>query len=195
VWFAIPASPPASEPPRPPALGGEYEPALRTKRRERDPGDYHLTGLITCPACGHKYVGTAATGRNRTYRYYTRFSRSRYSTHGCQATRLPADTLETAVLGALTDFYTSPTLISEAITDAQAHHSDSHAEHTAILTQIKQKQAALDPYFTAFENGTLDDQTAGHRLTKLRGEITSSPPAPTNSPTPSTPNPPGRRRA
>lgn len=33
--------------------------------------DYHLTGLITCPDCGHKYVGTSATGKLRRYRYYT----------------------------------------------------------------------------------------------------------------------------
>ncbi len=51
--------------------------------------DYHLTGLIICPDCGHKYVGTSATGRNRTYRYYTCFSRVRYGTHGCQAARRP----------------------------------------------------------------------------------------------------------
>lgn len=66
--------------------------------------DYHLTGLITCPACGHKFIGTAATGRNRVYRYYTCFSRVRYGTHGCQAQRLPADALDTAVLNSLATF-------------------------------------------------------------------------------------------
>jgi site-specific DNA recombinase len=30
--------------------------------------DYHCTGLITCPQCGHKYVGTSAVGRIRRYR-------------------------------------------------------------------------------------------------------------------------------
>ncbi len=140
---------------------------------------YQLTGLITCPACGHKYIGTAATGRNRVYRYYTCFSRSRYGTHGCQAERLPADTLETAIFTALATFYTSPTLttlIAEAITDAQAHHRDSHAdrraEHTALSAQIRQKETAIDRYYTAFENGTMTEETAGQRLITLRMEIT-----------------------
>jgi site-specific DNA recombinase len=46
-------------------------------QRAMSDSDYQLTGLITCPACGHKYIGTAATGRNRVYRYYTCFSRAR----------------------------------------------------------------------------------------------------------------------
>lgn len=138
--------------------------------------DYHLTGLITCPVCGHKYIGTAATGRNRVYRYYTCFSRSRYGTHGCQAQRLPADALDTAILGGLADFYTSHTnLIADAITRAQQRYRDGHAgrraEHAALLAQIKQKEAAIDRYFTAFENGTMTEETVGQRLQVLRGEI------------------------
>ena len=42
-------------------------------QRAMSGSDYHLTGLITCPACGHKFIGTAATGRNRLYRYCTCF--------------------------------------------------------------------------------------------------------------------------
>ncbi len=60
--------------------------SAHTQRAMSD-GDYHLTGLITCPACGHKYIGTSATGRNRTYRYYACFSRVRYGTHGRPAAR------------------------------------------------------------------------------------------------------------
>jgi len=139
--------------------------------------NYHLTGLITCPACGHKYIGTAATGRNRVYRYYTCFSRSRYGTHGCQAQRLRADLLDAAILHALADFYTSHTdLITDAVTRAQQRHRDGHTdrrtEHAALRAQIKQKETAIDRYFTAFENGTMTEETAGQRLQTLRGEIT-----------------------
>jgi site-specific DNA recombinase len=140
------------------------------------PGDYHLTGLITCPACGHKYIGTSATGRTRTYRYYTCFSRVRYGTHGCRAARLPADDTDTAVLNALCDFYSNCTdLIAEAVARARERHRDGHAdrraEHAAILAQIRQKEAAIDRYFTAFENQTMDEESAGDRVKKLRSEI------------------------
>ncbi len=49
--------------------------------------------------------------------------------------------------------------------------ANRRAEHAAILAQIKQKEAAIERYFTAFENGTMDDETAGDRLKKLRSEI------------------------
>ncbi len=146
-------------------------------QRAMSGSDYHLTGLITCPACGHKFIGTAATGRNRVYRYYTCFSRSRYGTHGCQAQRLPADALDTAVLNSLATFYTSHTgLIADAVTRAQQRYRDGHAdrraEHAALLAQIQQKETAIDRYFTAFENGTMTEETAGQRLQTLRREIT-----------------------
>ena len=53
--------------------------------------DYHLTGLITCPHCGNKYVGTSVTGKLRRYRYYTCFSRTRYG-YGPPAAPPPAST-------------------------------------------------------------------------------------------------------
>ncbi|MFR9777724.1 recombinase family protein [Micromonospora sp. MS34] len=40
-------------------------------QRAASPSEYHLTGLITCPDCGRKYIGTAVQGRNARYRYYT----------------------------------------------------------------------------------------------------------------------------
>jgi len=145
-------------------------------QRAASNSDYDLTGKITCPGCGHKYIGTSATGRSRTYRYYTCFSRVRYGTHGCDAARLPADDTDTAILHALADFYAqAPSLIADAVTRAQARlrdgHADRHAEAGAVLAQIKNKQAAIDRYFTAFENGTMDDTTAGPRVTALRAEI------------------------
>src|SRR5450755_672296 len=145
-------------------------------QRAASNSDYDLTGKITCPGCGHKYIGTSATGRSRTYRYYTCFSRVRYGTHGCDAARLPADDTDAAVLQALAEFYAqAPALITDAVTRAQARHrdghADRHAEAGALQSQIKNKQAAIDRYFTAFENGTMDDTTAGPRVTALRAEI------------------------
>jgi site-specific DNA recombinase len=145
-------------------------------QRAASPADYHLTGLITCPACWHSYVGTSATGRTRTYRYYTCFSRARYGPHGCPAPRLPADGTDAAVLQALCDFYAhSTSLIQDAVTRAQQRHRDGHAskraEHAAILAQIKHSEAAVERYHAAFENGTMDDTTAGQRLKVLHGQI------------------------
>ena len=138
--------------------------------------DYHLTGLISCPDCGNAYIGTAATGRTRTYRYYTCYSRNRYGTAGCQGPRLDADQADTAVLHALCDFYTrTPHLITAAITRARAHHHQGHAshraEHDAITAQIQAKQNAVERYYQAFENSTMTEAVTGQRTRKLEAEI------------------------
>jgi site-specific DNA recombinase len=145
-------------------------------QRAMSESDYHLTGLITCPECGNKYIGTSARGRSRIYNYYTCYSRTRYGTHGCTAPRYGAHAIDAAALQALHDFYQkADTLIGDAILRARAHHRDSyadrHAELDTIEAQISTKHAAVDRYHAAFENGTMDDETAGDRLKTLRREI------------------------
>jgi site-specific DNA recombinase len=147
------------------------------QQRAASPSDYHLTGLITCPDCGHKYKGTAATGRNGRYRYYTCWTRDRYgTTQGCPAPRLPAELADTAVFGALAAFY-AQALIAAAAARYQDHHHAAHATRQAeadvLAGQIKAKEAAITRYLTAFENGTLDDDAViGDRLRTLRADIT-----------------------
>jgi site-specific DNA recombinase len=146
-------------------------------QRAASPGEYHLTGLITCPDCGRKYIGTAARGRSRTYRYYTCFSRNRYGGAGCSGVRLAADATDAAVLQALVDFYASAdTILTQVIDAAQQEfrdtHSDRHAELDTLTVQITQAEAAVDRYHAAFEAGTMADTTAGPRLRDLRHKIT-----------------------
>ncbi|HUD37867.1 MAG TPA: hypothetical protein VMR14_13265 [Streptosporangiaceae bacterium] len=56
-------------------------------------------------------------------------------------------------------------------------HDDSgqdakKAEADAVAAQITAKEAAIGRYHAAFENGTMDDATAGPRLAQLTTEIT-----------------------
>ena len=37
-----------------------------------------LTVRLRCPQCGKAMIGTRATGRDRTYRYYTCWNLARY---------------------------------------------------------------------------------------------------------------------
>jgi site-specific DNA recombinase len=146
-------------------------------RRASSPSEYHLTGLITCPDCGRKYIGTAVRGRNARYRYYTCYSRNRYGAAGCFGVRLDADATDAAVLQALYDFYTvAHTIIDKLLTQARREFHDTHADRNAELDAVTAKiihnQAAIDRYHTAFENGTMDDTTAGPRITELRHKIT-----------------------
>ncbi|WP_203236770.1 recombinase family protein [Nocardia panacis] len=72
--------------------------------RAANSSDYLLTGRLRCPRCGHAMLGTRATGRNRTYRYYTCFTRARHGTTHCDFDRLDADSVDTTVMASLAEF-------------------------------------------------------------------------------------------
>ncbi len=122
-------------------------------------------------------IGTRATGRSRTYRYYTCFDRARYDADKCDFTRLDADSVDAAVLEALGKFYrTRHDLISQAIHAQQRHHhdtsSDTRAELATITTELAKAQQATDRYLNAFENGTLAPELLAGRLSELRTKTT-----------------------
>ena len=148
-------------------------------QRAANPSDYTLTGLIRCPQCGRRYVGTAAHGRYKTYRYYTCWSRARYGTKaGCDVHRFPADEIETAIGTALLNFYTisNGEVIAKAVADFQAQHAaashDLRAQLTTVTRELREASAAIDRYLTAFEKGTLDDDDPDvrARLAKLKDQ-------------------------
>ncbi|GAA5110117.1 recombinase family protein [Haloechinothrix salitolerans] len=135
--------------------------------------DYMLTGRMRCPQCGKAMLGTRATGRSKTYRYYTCFTRARYDSDKCDAKRLNADAVDAAVLHALGHFYRDQhALITDAISAAQAEHeaghADRHAELAAVDTELNKVNAAIDRYLSAFERGTLDEEMVADRLPALR---------------------------
>jgi len=137
--------------------------------------DYQLTGLITCPECGHKFVGTSAMGKLRRYRYYTCFSRARYGPAGCGAHRIDADQLEEAMATALVEFFERTDLITAAVEaerEQRAQHTDRfRAELEAITGQIAATEAAVDRYLSAFETGEIDPKICGDRVRDLTLKI------------------------
>jgi site-specific DNA recombinase len=147
-------------------------------QRAANPSGYTLTGLIRCPQCGRGYIGTTVTGRYKTYRYYTCWSRARYGNKaGCDIHRLNADDLDTAIGQSLLDFYTTGhDLITDAITRFQQAHLASSAakrEQLAMIkNELKETTAAVDRYLIAFERGTLDDDAPEirARLTSLKNQ-------------------------
>lgn len=146
------------------------------RRRASNASDYLFTGRLRCPDCGKAMIGTAATGRSQTYRYYTCFTRARYGKQECSTPRLPADDLDRAVLAAMREFYADRTdLIAKAVADARQFYTTSHAdrmtERAMVDAELAKTNAAVDRYFTAFENGTMSEETAAPRLDKLSAKI------------------------
>lgn len=144
-------------------------------KRAANGSDYLLTRLMRCPSCGKAMIGTRAHGRSRVYRYYTCFTRARYDTAHCSATRLDADAVEHAVLAVLAGFYCNQhALIADAITAAQANHAAAQDGHRAELAaadrELARTGAAIDRYLAAFENGTLDPEDLAVRLARLKAK-------------------------
>lgn len=54
-------------------------PGLQRALSASNASDYLFTGKLRCPDCGRTMLGTAATGRSKTYRYHTCFTHARYS--------------------------------------------------------------------------------------------------------------------
>ncbi|MGH3903149.1 MAG: recombinase family protein [Pseudonocardiaceae bacterium] len=155
--------------------------------------DYVLTGRLRCPQCSKAMIGTRATGRSLTYRYYTCWNLARYDATKCDFKRLNADAVDAAVLDALTSFYrTRHDLIADAIAHEQkqhrAAHADRHAELAAVDNEITKTGQAIDRYLTAFERGTMDEELVADRLTRTRQDQ-----APSHPPRRTHPSP--RRRA
>ncbi|MFL6140390.1 MAG: zinc ribbon domain-containing protein [Labedaea sp.] len=118
-------------------------------------------------------IGTRATGRNKTYRYYTCWSLARYDATKCDFKRLNADAVDAAILDALATFYrTRHDLIADAIAAGQAQHRAAHANRHAELATVEAEMTkivqAIDRYLAAFERGTMDEDLVADRLTALR---------------------------
>ncbi len=142
-------------------------------KRAANRSDYLLTGLMRCPTCGKAMIGTRAHSRSRVYRYYACFTRIRYDTSRCAASRMGADAVEEAVIAALAGFYRHRhDLIADAIAKAQASHAasadDKRAELAAAEHELGRTSAATDRYLAAFENGTLDPEDLAPRLAQLK---------------------------
>jgi site-specific DNA recombinase len=142
--------------------------------RAANASDYLATGKLRCPRCGKAMIGTRATGKTKTYRYYTCWTLQRYGTQACAMPRLNANDLDHALLDATSSFYrTQHDVITQAVETAQHHHH--HANHNTRTDELATTNAELtkatakiDRYLDAFENGTLDAEDVKDRPDTLR---------------------------
>jgi site-specific DNA recombinase len=163
-----------------PALFEEVQVLLTARgedhaKRAGNASDYELAGLMVCARCGKRYVGTAAHGRSRRYRYYTCFTRNRYNSDACNAERIPADQVEEAILQALLDTYSSHDLIDRAIAAYAAASDDRRDQHQAELatveSQLAAKEAAIERYLRSFEAGAMPEHVCGPRVQELANQV------------------------
>ena len=147
------------------------ERAEDSSKRATNASDYLLTGLVVCSHCGQRFSGTRATGRHETYRYYTCGSRQRYGAKTCNADRLPADVLDSAIIESLLAAYEDSDLFRAAVGEAQSQARDGHSHHDdelqAVTNELAKVDASVDRYLRAFESGSMPEALCGERVKEL----------------------------
>ena len=145
-------------------------------KRRSNTTEYLLSGLVRCARCGHRYIGTAAHGRNGRYRYYTCFARNRHGRSGCTADVLPADELDRAVIEGLLETYADVNLIDRLRARLQgmeaAAQPKTRSEMETVDAEISQAEAGVDRYYSAFELGRLPEGRFAKRIEALEQRLT-----------------------
>jgi site-specific DNA recombinase len=144
-------------------------------KRAANGSDYLLAGLLTCTSCHTRFIGNAAHGRTRRYRYYTCHTRHRYGPTACNADRLPADDLDHAIVTALINTYADTDLVTNAIARSQQRNhtlrAQHQAEHRAVTAEIATAEQAIDRLLGAFETGAIPETICGDRIRPVTAKL------------------------
>jgi site-specific DNA recombinase len=134
--------------------------------------DFLLSGTIICARCGHHYVGVSARGRwGGRFRYYVCQGRSKRGRNECAAANLPARPLEEAVLRSLSETFSDPRHLEQAIIAAREEFRKLTPRYADELAQaeaeLRKTMDQITRYLEAFEAGTMPDEVCGDRVRSL----------------------------
>lgn len=90
-----------------------------TAAREWAQYDYLLTGLVRC-SCGHALTSSSGKGNGGNYYYYRCTGIQKWVEHKCEVRQVRAERVDEAVMSLLRDAAHQPSLIMEAIAEANA---------------------------------------------------------------------------
>lgn len=130
-------------------------------------GDYALTGLMFCGACGQTFVGTNTISKGRRYQYYRHFSGN--CVKNCLHRNFSRDALETAVFNVIYNDFLGEKNIKkiEDFAAAAAAKEKSGADMEKALRRKKAEvEKKIQNIMTAIENGIFTPTTK-ERLTEL----------------------------
>ena len=128
-----------------------------------------LTGLLRCSRCNSAMFGVSANARGKKTSYYA--CRKRLATKDCDQDYVRADMLEDKILTDIQAVFEDEALMQEVWVAAQeklaASRPNIDAEIKAAQDQRQKCQAALQRYFSAFENGTMDPAACNGRVAEM----------------------------
>ena len=138
---------------------------------------YGLASMLRCTKCRRRLVGTAATGRNYRYGYYTCLGRQQYGRHhGCDTRRITAHRADVQALHrSLFLFRDHKDLVRDGLGKAAAEWEAAQpkvAEQlAAVRGEIARTEAMRRRYEIAFEDESMPAETCSRRLNELESQL------------------------
>lgn len=133
--------------------------------------EYLLSGLIRCGQCGHAYVGVTTTNKKGyEYKFYTCVGKRQKRI--CESKNLPANGIETLVVGLLMQSVLDGSMI-EAAADAimaAGKNQDAGGDLAALRRELADKQKRLNNLVEAVSGG-LNSSAVAEKISSLEVEI------------------------
>jgi site-specific DNA recombinase len=136
---------------------------------------YLLSGLLRCQ-CGSHMVGASYHGRSATYRYYVCTKQIHEATNAsCQAPRIPADDLETAVLERVKDIgnrdEARTIIVEKALEGVESQRIELAEQESILRRQIAQTRAGIGRLMEVLKDrGAGGFSSIKDELTRLEAE-------------------------
>ena len=99
--------------------------------RPRNP-EYILRGVLRCARCGYAMTPASTRKGGRTYRYYRCVTRDKEGRHACPAQPLPADAIESFVIGHIRETTADGGLAADV---AKKLHARAAQQREGLLTE------------------------------------------------------------
>lgn len=152
----------------------------RSKKPNRvHSGDFPLTGIMKCPACGAGMVLGRTTNRNkdgtkRILEYYVCGAWKNKGTAVCRSNGVRVDYADEYVLNKVAEFATNKRLIKDIVDKINHNHKSVSdpllKEKAAIKSEIHAIQGKKDKVLGLYEEGILSKTDLAERLSKLNDE-------------------------
>jgi DNA invertase Pin-like site-specific DNA recombinase len=136
-------------------------------------GEYLLSGLLMCSACGGPYIGHGA--RNGTYHYYTCQTKMKQGAEACpDARNFERTKVEGVVVDVLRAGALHPGVFGELIREVQASLGASQhkarEERLVLEGQVAEVDRRLTKLYEAVESGSIPAARLAPRIEQVSGE-------------------------
>ena len=136
-------------------------------------GEFPLTGILRCPACGSGMVAsttvnTLIDGTKKTLRYYTCGRHKSQGASVCKANSVRADYAEEYVMTKLQEIFQDEThltaLVEKINTDNASKIQPLKDKESSLMNQIETSKVRKSRAFELYEDGIVDKVTLSSRI-------------------------------